>query len=63
MASSGSAVGATSSGGNVSVPAVSVPVTVQVQVPSVAGYDEYYDSSWQLIPPDYGATDYDYKYE
>ncbi|EAT33974.1 AAEL013760-PA [Aedes aegypti] len=32
-------------------------------VASVAGYDEYYDSSWQLIPPDYGATDYDYKYE
>ncbi|XP_029730993.2 homeobox protein vnd-like isoform X1 [Aedes albopictus] len=32
-------------------------------VASVAGYDDYYDSSWQLIPPDYGATDYDYKYE
>lgn len=28
------------------------------------GYvDEYYDNSWQLIPPDYGTTDYDYKYE
>ncbi|XP_058826818.1 homeobox protein vnd-like [Topomyia yanbarensis] len=28
---------------------------------AVAAYDEYYDSSWQLIPPDYGATEYDYR--
>lgn len=57
--------GATSGGAGASVPPTAsvVPVTVQVQVPSVPGYDEYYDSSWQLIPPDYGATDYDYKYE
>uniref|UniRef100_A0A8D8HS66 Homeobox protein Nkx-2.2a n=1 Tax=Culex pipiens TaxID=7175 RepID=A0A8D8HS66_CULPI len=57
--------GATSGGTGASVPPTAsvVPVTVQVQVPSVPGYDEYYDSSWQLIPPDYGATDYDYKYE
>ncbi|XP_055627299.1 homeobox protein vnd-like [Toxorhynchites rutilus septentrionalis] len=26
-------------------------------VPPLTSYDEYYDSSWQLIPPDYGATE------
>ncbi|XP_055532735.1 homeobox protein vnd-like isoform X2 [Wyeomyia smithii] len=35
--------------------------TISTIPKAVSGYDEYYDSSWQLIPPDYGATEYDYK--
>ncbi|XP_053685589.1 homeobox protein vnd-like [Sabethes cyaneus] len=37
--------------------------TISTIPTAVSGYDEYYDSSWQLIPPDYGATEYDYKYD
>ncbi|XP_062558339.1 homeobox protein vnd-like [Armigeres subalbatus] len=50
---------------NSSAPAGTGNVTgpIPTVVASIAGYDEYYDSSWQLIPPDYGATEYDYKYE
>lgn len=28
----------------------------------IPGYDEYYDNSWSLIPPDYGVTEDEYRY-